>query len=97
MSQALRQITPTQAVEVPTDGPKVFTAANAWPEDQSADTRIAWALENLPREHALSSSFGIQSAVLLHMMTQQVPDIPVLLIDTGYLFPETYKFIDDLT
>jgi phosphoadenosine phosphosulfate reductase len=25
-----------------------------------------------------------------------VPDIPVVLIDTGYLFPETYRFIDDL-
>ncbi|MEO1642927.1 MAG: phosphoadenylyl-sulfate reductase, partial [Pseudomonadota bacterium] len=55
------------------------------------------ALENLPRDHVLSSSFGIQSAVLLHMMTQQVPDIPVLLFDTGYLFPETYQFVDQLT
>ena len=25
-----------------------------------------------------------------------IPKIPVVLIDTGYLFPETYRFIDDL-
>jgi phosphoadenosine phosphosulfate reductase len=45
----------------------------------------------------LSSSFGAQAAVMLHMLTQQFPDIPVVLTDTGYLFPETYQFIDELT
>ena len=34
---------------------------------------------------------------MLHLVSQQKPDIPVVLIDTGYLFPETYRFIDDLT
>ena len=58
--------------------------------------RIEWALEFLPGEHILSSSFGIQSAVNLHLVTQVKPDIPVLLIDTGYLFPETYRFIEEL-
>ena len=62
-----------------------------------AEERIAWALENLPGNHILSSSFGAQSAVMLHMVTRQRPDIPVVLVDTGYLFPETYAFIDELT
>ncbi len=79
------------------EGPTVFTAANKWLEDQPAEVRIAWAQKNLPRDHVLSSSFGIQSAVMLHLMTQAMPDIPVLLFDTGYLFPETYRFIDELT
>ena len=81
----------------PVGGPKVFTAANDWLEGQSAETRIAWALENLPRDHVVSSSFGIQSAVMLHLMTRAVPKIPVLFFDTGYLFPETYRFVDTLT
>jgi len=63
----------------------------------SAPGRVAWALEHLPGRHVLSSSFGIQSAVLLHLLTRQLPDIPVILIDTGYLFPETYQFIDQLS
>lgn len=63
----------------------------------SAEERIAWSLKNLPCSHILSSSFGIQSIVLLHLIIQQKPDIPVVLIDTGYLFPETYNFIDILT
>lgn len=63
----------------------------------SAQDRISWALENLPGEFVLSSSFGIQAALSLHMVTRQKPDIPVILTDTGYLFPETYQFIDALT
>lgn len=62
-----------------------------------AEERVAWALEKLPGNHIVSSSFGAQSAVMLHLLTQQKPDIPVVLIDTGYLFPETYRFVDELT
>ena len=63
----------------------------------SAQERVLWALENLPGEAVLSSSFGIQAAVSLHLVTQVKSDIPVILTDTGYLFPETYQFIDQLT
>ncbi len=71
--------------------------SNVQLEKLSAEERVSWALEHLPGEFVLSSSFGIQAAVLLHMVTQQRPDIPVILTDTGYLFPETYRFIDELT
>ncbi len=66
-------------------------------ESLSAEERVAWALEHLPGEHVLTSSFGIQAAVLLHLVTRQRPEIPVAFIDTGYLFPETYGFVDQLT
>jgi len=66
-------------------------------ERQSAQERVAWALEHLPAQHVLSSSFGTQSAVLLHMVTRILPDIPVILVDTGYLFPETYRMVDELS
>ncbi|MFJ5161403.1 phosphoadenylyl-sulfate reductase [Pantoea sp. NPDC088449] len=71
--------------------------SNVQLEKRSAEERVSWALEHLPGAFVLSSSFGIQAAVLLHMVTQQKPDIPVILTDTGYLFPETYRFIDELT
>jgi phosphoadenosine phosphosulfate reductase len=63
----------------------------------SAQQRVEQALEHLPGEYVLSSSFGAQSAVMLHLVNEVIPNIPVVLIDTGYLFPETYRFIDDLT
>jgi len=63
----------------------------------TAERRVAWALEHVPGEHVLSSSFGAQAAVSLHLVTRQRPQLPVVLIDTGYLFPETYRFVDELT
>jgi phosphoadenosine phosphosulfate reductase len=65
-------------------------------ERMTAQDRIEWALDFLPENHLLTSSFGAQSAVMLHLVSRQSPGIPVLLIDTGYLFPETYRFIDQL-
>jgi phosphoadenosine phosphosulfate reductase len=59
--------------------------------------RVQQALELLPGIHILSSSFGAQSAVMLHLVNDVAPGIPVVLLDTGYLFAETYRFIDELT
>lgn len=66
-------------------------------EAQTANERVFWAMENLPSQFVLSSSFGVQSAVMLHMLTQVDTNIPVILTDTGHLFPETYQFIEELT
>ena len=73
-----------------------LTELNAWLETRNAEQRVEWALANGEKGHALSSSFGAQSAVALHLLTRQQPDIPVILVDTGYLFPETYRFADEL-
>jgi phosphoadenosine phosphosulfate reductase len=62
-----------------------------------AEERVQWAFEHLPSQHVLSSSFGAQAAVSLHLLSRVEPDIPIVLVDTGYLFNETYRFIDDLT
>ena len=66
-------------------------------EKLSVEERVRWSLENLPGQHVVSSSFGAHAAVSLHLLSQVKPDIPVILIDTGYLFPETYRFVDQLT
>jgi len=76
---------------------RALAELNHWLSQRSAEERVAWALRNTSGQHALSSSFGAQSAVSLHLATRQLPDIPVILIDTGYLFPETYRFIDQLS
>ncbi|MEM7621066.1 MAG: phosphoadenylyl-sulfate reductase [Pseudomonadota bacterium] len=45
---------------------------------------------------AVSSSFGAESAILLHMVAQIDPSTPVLFIDTGKLFSETLQYRDNL-
>lgn len=66
-------------------------------EPLSAVQRVDWSLENLPAQHVVSSSFGAQAAVTLHLLNTAAPGIPVVLVDTGYLFPETYRFVDELS
>ncbi len=58
---------------------------------------IRWAADRFGGQLVMSSSFGAQAAVTLHMAQQVVPQIPVIFVDTGYLFPETYLFVDQLT
>ena len=79
------------------EDPRALHELNAWLAERSVQERVEWALSSLPGEHALSSSFGAQSAAILHLVSRRSPNIPVILIDTGYLFPETYRFADTLT
>jgi phosphoadenosine phosphosulfate reductase len=59
--------------------------------------RAAWTLRTFAGRAAVSTSFGIQSALMLHLVTRIQPDIPVVFIDTGYMFPETYRYAAQLT
>src|SRR3546814_15726265 len=45
---------------------------------------------------AIVSSFGAESAVLLHLVTRAAPDLPVLFLDTGKHFEETLASRDPL-
>ena len=49
-------------------------------ENASAVDRVRWAYEQYGDKLVLSTSFGIQSAVMLHLVTTQIPNIdaPVL-------------------
>jgi len=80
---------------VPPDD-RELARANAEIARLDAVGRVRWSLAELPGPQVLSSSFGAQAAVLLHLVTRERRDIPVILIDTGYLFAETYRFVDEL-
>lgn len=69
---------------------------NARWSQYSAEERVMHCLATFGERVVLSTSFGVQSAVMLHMVTAQHSDIPVVFIDTGYLFPETYRFAEEL-
>ena len=58
---------------------------------------IAAALKTVGRERlALVSSFGTESAALLKVMADVDPAIPVIFLDTGWLFEETLAYRDTL-
>jgi phosphoadenosine phosphosulfate reductase len=63
----------------------------------SAEQIVNWAADTFKTGLVMSTSFGIQSAVMLHLVTQIIPDIPVIWVDTGYLHQESYQFAEALT
>jgi phosphoadenosine phosphosulfate reductase len=72
-------------------------AMNQQLEDAKAEQVIAWADHTFDQGLVVSTSFGIQAAVMLHLVTQVQPRIPVIWVDTGYLPPQTYQFAEQLT
>ncbi len=62
-----------------------------------AQRLLRFSIEDLfPGRIALASSFGADSAVLLHMAAQIDKALPVLFLETGVLFPETLAYRDRL-
>jgi len=55
-------------------------------------TVLEAAVETFGDKLALVSSFGAESAVLLHLAAKVKPDIPVLFLDTGMLFGQTLDY-----
>ncbi|MGB5597011.1 MAG: phosphoadenosine phosphosulfate reductase [Crocosphaera sp.] len=66
-------------------------------DNANAQQLVEWAADTFGDGLVMSTSFGIQAAVMLHLVTQVVPDIPVIWIDTGYLPAETYRFAQELS
>jgi len=71
-------------------------AINRRLEEATAHGRVAWAFERFGERLVMSTSFGVQSAALLHLANVVAPGLPVVFVDTGYLFPETYRFAERL-
>jgi phosphoadenosine phosphosulfate reductase len=72
-------------------------ALNTLFEKSQPEQIVHWAAAHFgPGDLIMSSSFGADSAVLLHMANRAVPRIRVVMVDTGYLFPETHLFMEEL-
>ncbi len=73
-----------------------LTQLNAKFEKASPPEIVRWAVETFRPDVALTSSFGVKSAALIHMAIQVDPRISIRFIDTGFLFPETLRFVEAL-
>src|SRR5262252_3448224 len=54
-------------------------------------------LESIPGRSCITCSFQAEDMVVLHMLRKRRPDVPVLFLDTGYHFPETYSYRNRMT
>ena len=65
-------------------------------ENQSAQQIIDWSYRQFGDDLVMTSSFGDQAVVLIHLATQVKPDIKIIFVDTGYLFPETHLYMEQV-
>jgi len=67
-------------------------------ETHTAEEVIEFILADHSRQGiCFTCSFQAEDVVVLHLLRKRLPDIPVLFLETGYHFPETYEFRDQLT
>ncbi len=65
-------------------------------EKMEAQKIIDWSYRQFGEDLVMTSSFGDQAVVLIHLATQVKPDIKIVFVDTGYLFPETHLFMEQV-
>ena len=90
----------------PNPGNEVVCGKDTWPDaavldrlftGAKAEDLISYAVRDLaPGRTAVVSSFGADSAVLLHLVARVAPDTPVIFLETGKHFPETLAYRDEL-
>ena len=92
MTALAHRVSPDPAADLPSAEVLDRALRNAAPADI-----IESALRTVGRERlALVSSFGTESAALLKLMADVDPAIPVIFLDTGWLFEETLAYRDTL-
>ena len=64
------------------------------PADQALDTVLA---ANPMARPCFTSSFQAEDMVVAHLLRQRIPDVPVLFLETGYHFAQTYEYRDRMT
>jgi len=76
--------------------PEAITKANDQLRDKSAMEVVEWAITQSDGRAIVSTNFRPYEAVILHLVTQVQPDIPVLWVDHGYNREATYKHAEEL-
>ena len=64
---------------------------------EGVDLLKAMIKKEFPGRIALSSSFGAEAAVLLDLVLRIDPKVPIIFLDTGKLFEETYNYVTQLS
>ena len=76
--------------------PEAITKANEQLREKSPQEVVEWAIAQADGRAIVSTNFRPYEAVILHLVTQAQPDIPVLWVDHGYNREATYKHAEEL-
>jgi phosphoadenosine phosphosulfate reductase len=64
-------------------------------EHLTPEEALAAVLGAQPAAHVcVTSSFQAEDMAVIHMLRKKIPEVPVLFLETGYHFPQTYEYRD---
>lgn len=75
---------------------KELDSYNAETKDLSTAEVIQWAKKTFNNNLYALSSFGVDSAIMFEVVKQAGAKIPIITIDTGFLFEETHAFKEEM-
>jgi phosphoadenosine phosphosulfate reductase len=73
---------------------RVAELVESLPPEQALDTVLA---ANPTARRCFTSSFQAEDMVVAHLLRLRIPDVPVLFLETGYHFAQTYEYRDRMT
>lgn len=76
--------------------PAELAALNSRFNSAHASEICRWAADTFASDLIMTSSFGAESMCTIHLATTAKPDIKILVVNTGYLFPETLAFMQQM-
>jgi len=71
-----------------------FSTLNLQFEEAAPQELLRWAWETYGNQLAMVTSFQPSGLVMLHMLQEIAPELAILTLDTGLLFPETYALVE---
>src|SRR5262245_27920293 len=71
-------------------------AVNREPEGPTPQGLLRWTWRRFRPDPILTCSFQHDGVVLAHMLQDIAPEVPVVFINTGFHFPETLAYRDDI-
>ena len=76
--------------------PEQIAKANAELRSKSPLEIVKWAIAQAKGRAIVSTNYRPYEAVILHLVTQVQPEIPVLWVDHGYNRPATYRHAEEV-
>jgi len=65
-------------------------------EDWTPQQILLWAYETYGQDVAVASAFGAEGIALIDLAASIRPQLRIFILDTSFLFPETYKLIEQI-
>jgi phosphoadenosine phosphosulfate reductase len=73
-----------------------LAATNAELETATPQDILAWTWQRFAPDVILTCSFQHDGVILAHMLRDIAPEVPVVFVNTGFHFPETLQYRDEI-